>query len=69
MLFVTKDLREEMQELTHSNILNDDVTVIFFFFLEIMGLADVKKSEDLFLQFFSLNFLKKKFFRCRIHGL
>jgi hypothetical protein len=58
-----------MDEFTYSIILNDDVTLIFFFFLEIMGLADVKKSGDLFLQFFSLNFLKKKFFRCRIHGL
>jgi hypothetical protein len=33
MLFITKDLREEREELTHDNILRDDVTLIIFFFV------------------------------------
>jgi hypothetical protein len=30
MLFVTKNLKEEMQESTHDNILKDTITLIFF---------------------------------------
>jgi hypothetical protein len=31
LLFVTEDLREEIQKSTHDNILKDDVTLISFF--------------------------------------
>jgi hypothetical protein len=31
MLFVSKDLREEREELTHDNILRDDIILIYFF--------------------------------------
>jgi hypothetical protein len=60
MLFVSKDLREEREELTHDNILRDDVILIYFF-CENHGVIDVNKSENLFLQFFSIYFLNKKF--------
>jgi hypothetical protein len=44
-----------MQESAHNNILEDD-TLIYFFFVEIMGITmDVNKGENLFLQLFQWN--------------
>jgi hypothetical protein len=37
MLFVTKDLRGESEELTHGNILRDDVVTLISFLLEIIA--------------------------------
>jgi hypothetical protein len=37
MLFVMKDLREESEELTHGNILRDDVVTLSSSFFEIIA--------------------------------
>jgi hypothetical protein len=43
MLFATKDLKEEMQELTHDNILRDDVTLISSFYGNHEGYSECKQ--------------------------
>jgi hypothetical protein len=56
MLFVKNDLKRRNATITHGNILKDDLILIFSSYGN-HGVVNVSKSENLFLQFFSLDFL------------
>jgi hypothetical protein len=45
-----KDLREESEELTHGNILRDDVVTLTSSFLKSLWVVDVINDRNLFLQ-------------------
>jgi hypothetical protein len=56
-----KHLRDETQESTIGNFLKNGFTLISFL-VEIMGVVGVNKGGDLFMQFFSLVFIRINYF-------
>jgi hypothetical protein len=50
------DLREEIKELTHANIVRDNVTLFFYFFVWNMEVMDVINGGNFFLHFIFFKF-------------
>jgi hypothetical protein len=49
-------MREEIKELTHANIVRDNVTLFFYFFVWNMEVMDVINGGNFFLHFIFFKF-------------